>query len=114
MVVSLRVDAMTLSALPLVELASVIRSKNAGPLCVTIDLFFRDASAYARAAHSKALQAPSIASLYGLQASQIRRYELPEVLAIKLSMPRAVCAGDPGDGDVYGAQQHAPLLQLIL
>ena len=73
MVVSLRVDAMTLPALPLVELASVIRSKNAGPLCVTIDLFFRDASAYARASHSKALQAPSIACLYGLQASQIRR-----------------------------------------
>ncbi|MDB5851284.1 MAG: hypothetical protein JWP29_5036, partial [Rhodoferax sp.] len=34
--------------------------------------------------------------------------------AIKFSMPRAICAGSPGDGDVYGAQQHAPLLGVLL
>jgi hypothetical protein len=34
--------------------------------------------------------------------------------AIKLTLPRRLCAGDPGDGDVYGAQQHAPLLELAL
>jgi hypothetical protein len=27
-------------------------------------------------------------------------------------MPRSVCAGHPGDGDLYRAQQHAPLLSL--
>jgi hypothetical protein len=44
----------------------------------------------------------------------VRRFELPDILAIKLSMPRAVCAGNPGDGDLYGAQQHAPLLSLMV
>ncbi len=105
---------MTMPALSLAHLASVIRSKNAGPLCVTIDLFFRDTQAYERAVQSEALKAPSIAFHYGLHASQIRRFELPRIMAIKLSMPRAVCAGDPGDGDLYGAQQHAPLLRLML
>ena len=33
---------------------------------------------------------------------------------MKFSMPRWICAGSPGDGDVYGAQQHAPLLELLL
>ena len=29
-------------------------------------------------------------------------------------MNRKVVAGDPGDRDVYGAQQHGPLLELDL
>ena len=114
MAVSQPVDAMAVSELPLSELASVIRSKNAGPLCFTIDVFFRDTHSYERAALSDTLKVASVAFLYGLQVSQIKRFELPEILAIKFSMPRAVCAGDPGDGDVYGAQQHAPLLRLKL
>jgi hypothetical protein len=93
-------------------LASVIRSKNAGPLCVTLDLFFRDQESYERAAQSDALNLNAIAALYGLLRTQIRRFDMPEILAIKLSMPRTVCAGHPGDGDLYGAQQHGPLLSL--
>jgi len=99
-------------ALPLTELASVIRSKNAGPLCVTLDLFFRDQESYERAAQSDALNLNAIAALYGLLRTQIRRFDMPEILAIKLSMPRTVCAGHPGDGDLYGAQQHGLLLSL--
>lgn len=106
--------AMSQLALPLTQLASVIRSKNAGPLCFTVDLFFRNEAAYKQAANSEALQSLSVASCYGLMASQVRRFELPDIWAIKLSMPRAVCAGNPGDGDLYGAQQHAPLLSLMV
>jgi hypothetical protein len=106
--------AMSQLALPITQLASVIRSKNAGPLCFTVDLFFRDASGYQRAVNSEALQPQSVAQCYGLLVSQVRRFELPDILAIKLSMPRVVCAGNPGDGDLYGAQQHAPLLSLMI
>lgn len=107
-----RVKLMAQQTLPLTALASVIRSKNAGPLCVTLDLFFKDFEGYQRAAQSKALEVEAIASVYGLMASQIKRFDLPDILAIKLAMPRVVCAGHPGDGDLYGAQQHAPLLSL--
>jgi hypothetical protein len=96
------------------NLASVVRSKNAGPLCLTVDLFFRDRPAYERAIASSGLSARAVAELYAVPAAQVRRFDLPEILAIKLAMPRALCAGDPGDGDVYGAQQHAPLLELLL
>ena len=106
------VKLMAQHALPLTELASVIRSKNAGPLCVTLDLFFRDQESYERAAQSDALNINAIAPLYGLLRTQIRRFDMPEILAIKLSMPRTVCAGHAGDGDLYGAQQHGPLLSL--
>ena len=99
----------TLSAL-----AHVVRSKNAGPTQLTIDIFFHDAAGYARAAGSSQLSQATVAACYGVDAAQVRRYLLPDILAMKFSMPRQICAGDPGDGDVYGAQQHAPLLELAL
>jgi Domain of unknown function (DUF4387) len=97
---------------PLTELAQVVRSKNAGPTQLTLDLFFRDTSAYALAAVSPALGVPAVAQLYGLEASLVDRHDLPEIAAIKFTLPRRMVAGSPGDGDVYGAQQHGPLLGL--
>jgi len=38
----------------------------------------------------------------------------PVALAVKIVMDRPVVSGDIGDCDVYGAQQHAPLLDLEL
>ena len=91
-------------------LAHTVRSKNAGPTQLTIDLFFKDAQGYARAAASPALSCEAVALLYQLAPGQVQRHLLPELGAMKFSMPRWICAGSPGDGDVYGAQQHAPLL----
>lgn len=99
---------------PLTELAPVIRSKNAGPTQLTLDLFFRDQAAFARAVDSPVLAADAVATLYGLAAGQVQRFALPDISAIKFSMPRRMVAGSPGDGDVYGAQQHGPLLGLAL
>ncbi|GAA5237158.1 DUF4387 domain-containing protein [Verticiella sediminum] len=98
----------------LADLAQVVRSKNAGPTQLTLDIFFRDAAAWQRACASERLSPAGVAALYGLTAGQVERYLLPEILAIKLSLARTVCAGSPGDGDVYGAQQHAPLLGIEL
>jgi hypothetical protein len=105
---------MVASAATLRSLARVVRSKNAGPLCLTLDLFFLDEPSYAHAAGSPALSVSAVAALYGLPADQVRRFDLPHLCAIKLTLPRRLCAGDPGDGDVYGAQQHGPLLELVL
>jgi hypothetical protein len=32
--------------------------------------------------------------------------------AFKASVPRPVASGDPEDGDVFGGQQHGPLVDL--
>lgn len=99
---------------PLRSLAQVVRSKNAGPTMLTLDLFMTDAAAYQRAVASPALQPQAVARLYGVPPQDVVRHLLPELHAIKFSLPRAVCAGTPGDGDLYGAQQHGPLLELML
>lgn len=101
-------------ALPLSALAQVVRSKNAGPTLLTIDLFFDDAQSYARAADSARLAPDAVAALYARDAGDVQRYLLPSIQAIKYTMPRRICAGNPGDGDVYGAQQHAALLGVLV
>ncbi len=98
----------------LASLAQVVRSKNAGPTQLTIDVFFRDAQGFALALQSPALSAQAVAQRYGVAAQDMQRHVMPQILAMKFSMPRALCAGTPGDGDVYGAQQHMPLLEIEL
>jgi Domain of unknown function (DUF4387) len=96
------------------DIASVIRSKNAGPRVLTLDVMFADDAAYVRAVQSPALTAPRIAALYGMVEDDVRVIPYPLGRAIKIVMPRRVTAGDPGDTDAYGAQQHGPLLGVEL
>ena len=89
------------------EFASKIRSKNAGPFTITVDLFFDTRERYERA--GKALTIPKIAELYALDPERVSRFELPNLLAIKFSFPRQVVQGSRLDRDMHGAQ-HAALL----
>jgi len=94
------------------EIAQVIRSKNAGPRRLTLDLMFATDADYNRVAQSPSLSRENIGALYGLPATDVTVIPYPVGRAIKLVLARPVMAGDPGDRDVYGAQQHAPLLEL--
>jgi hypothetical protein len=96
----------------LIDVARVIRSKNAGPTTLTVDLMFNDEAGYKRALAAPSLAPPEIARLYGLEPSQVEVIPYPPAVAIKIVMDRMLVAGDPGDRDVYGAQQHAPLLEV--
>ena len=92
------------------DAARVIRSKNAGPTQVTIDLMFDDATLYERALAAPALRADVVAQRYGVSEVEVIPY--PAANAIKIVVPRHVIAGSPGDTDVYGAQQHRPMLDV--
>ncbi|MBM3342667.1 MAG: DUF4387 domain-containing protein [Betaproteobacteria bacterium] len=96
----------------LIDLAKVIRSKNAGPTTLTLDILFNDEAGYQRALNSPSLQPQAIAPLYGLKPEQVELIPYAPAMAIKISMDRKVVAGNPGDRDVYGAQQHGPLLEI--
>ena len=47
-------------------------------------------------------------------AAQVRIFEFEPALAIKISVPRLLPGGAPGDSDVAGGQQFAPLLDIPL
>lgn len=99
------------------ELTDVFRSKNAGPFLITIDLMFGDRARYDRVLGSGALNAAEIAGRYGVSEETVSIVAFPRALAIKITLPR-VCgrrgSGSFADRDVYGAQQHGPLLGVAI
>lgn len=96
----------------LADLAKVLRSKNAGALYLTMDVMFEDETTYRRVRDSGALNARRLAPLYGVSDNEVAVIPYDVAYAIKITVPRAVPSGDPLDNDVYGAQQHAPLLDI--
>lgn len=95
------------------ELAHVLRSKNSGPFAITLDILFDSEAAYRRVLDSGAVTRETIAALYSIQVSQITDFvAFDAALGIKITYLRDVSSGTAGDRDVYGAQQHAPLLEI--
>ena len=94
------------------ELAKLVRSKNAGPFWLTIDIMFDDASVYDRVKRCGALSREVIARAYGVSVNEVRFFQSDSALAIKASIPRPVIQGDVGDSDGHGGQQYAPLMEI--
>lgn len=94
------------------NLARLIRSKNAGPFNQTLDILFEDEANYLRVKDSGMINSSVISSLYGVLEENVLIFFCDVALAIKIAFPRKVSAGDIGNTDVFGAQQHAPLLNI--
>ena len=94
------------------DLAKLVRSKNAGPFWLTIDIMFDDADAYRRARDAEIVNRAAIARLYNRNPADIIVVNHDTALAIKVSFPRPESSGSKHDSDVYGGQQYAPLLGL--
>ena len=67
----------------LVEMASVIRSKNAGPLTISFDLMFPTEAAYSQAAQSVGLTPVALAAVFDRPAQDIKVTHYAAALAIK-------------------------------
>lgn len=98
---------------PLKDLAKTVRSKNAGVNKITFDIIFRERAAYERVKQSGALTRESVAALYRIPRERISDFvEYEPAFAIKFTIYRLRPSGSAGDGDIFGAQQYAPLLDL--
>jgi hypothetical protein len=95
------------------ELASTIRSKNAGVDHVTFDIIFRDRDAFTRTVESGAINTDSVAKLYGLDRSRVASFVVFEpAQAIKFTIRRERPAGSAGGPDPFGSQFYPPLFDL--
>ena len=95
------------------EIARVIRSKNAGPFTLTLDILFPTKDTFTKTQASGVINISTISQLYDVPPEGIQIIYYPPGLAIKIVMARPIASGDIDDTDVYGAQQHTPLLDLI-
>ena len=102
-----------MSARKLSELAKTVRSKNAGVDKITFDVIFTDRGTYERVKRARVLTRESVAKLYGIPDTRISDFvEFDPANAIKFTIYRASASGGPGDPDIFGSQQYAPLLDL--
>ena len=98
----------------LMDIARVVRGKNAGALQLTLDVMFEDEETYRKVRDSGVLSPRLIAPLYGVTDNEVAIIPFDVAKAIKITVPRRVRSDSPGDTDVYGAQQHVPLMQIDL
>lgn len=94
------------------DIASVIRSKIAGPFEITFNLMFSDRNTYERVKQTGVINRKLFSRLYQVPEEQCDFLTFDGAYAFKCTIPRPIPAGDMGDSDVYGAQQHAPLLDV--
>ena len=99
----------------LTDIASVIRSKNSGPYELTLDIIFNKFEDFEFISKAGLINTDLICSLYNIIPDQIISIiAFTPAKAIKATIKRPLCSGDLGETDVYGAQQHAPLLSVEL
>jgi hypothetical protein len=94
------------------ELTKLIRSKNAGPFELTFDVIFKDRAGYEKVRDSNLISADWFARTYRLTAEMVTIINYDAANAIKITIPRPAISGDIDDTDVYGGQQHGPLVNV--
>lgn len=95
------------------NLCNVIRSKNAGPFRITLDILFKNYRDYRTVVDQELLTKKIVAQVYGIPEEEITNFEtFDNVSAIKTTIKRKIVSGSPGDSDCYGMNQEGPLLQI--
>lgn len=94
------------------HIAQKIRSKNAGPFWLTVDIFCGSAAAYERVVAG--LSTAKVAQVFAVDAPVLRRFDIPALNVVKFSLPRPVVQGVVADRDMHGAGWASLLAELML
>ncbi|KAF2267780.1 hypothetical protein CC78DRAFT_47406 [Lojkania enalia] len=102
------------------DVSPILRSKNAGPYEITLDILFSNHNIYTSIKNSGLLTKETIAQLYSLKPEQVIYCGFfDQAWAFKATMPRITngkisVSGNFGEEDVHGSQQYLPLMGLKL
>ncbi len=94
------------------DIVQKVRSKNAGPFWLTIDIFCGSEEAF-QAVQTK-LKTDAVARLYGADSQLLKRFEMPDLNVVKISLPRPATQGAIDDRDMHGASWAALLAEMEL
>lgn len=89
-----------------------IRSKNAGPFWVTIDVFCGETRVFEAVVDQ--VETAQVASIFGIPTQTIKRFDISSLNVVKFSIPRPVIQGDRFDRDMHGAQWSMLLEEIEL
>ena len=94
------------------DICRYIRSKNAGPFWITVDLFFNDRTTFDLYVESPGLACKALAPHLGVAADEIRRFDVAALGVIKFSYRRREPQGGMVERDMHGGQYFADLLDV--
>lgn len=89
-----------------------VRSKNAGPFWITVDIFCGAQDAYDTV--RAALDTARVAALFDTPLQTLKRFDIDSLHVIKISFPRPTVQGAPDDRDMHGASFAALLAEIEL
>ncbi len=94
------------------DLAIKIRSKNAGPFWLTIDIFCDGPDAFKKVC--EIADDARVATALGITEATLKRYEITDLNVLKFSLPRPEIQGTRFDRDMHGASFANLLADLVL
>ncbi|MGB3314154.1 MAG: DUF4387 family protein [Albidovulum sp.] len=83
------------------HIAQKVRSKNAGPFWLTMDIFCWNRADFDRI--SAALGTDQVAALFRIDSTNIKRFDIADLNVVKFSLPRPTIQGTRSDRDMHGA-----------
>ncbi|MEP2945312.1 MAG: DUF4387 family protein [Lentilitoribacter sp.] len=85
--------------------AEKVRSKNAGPFWLTIDIFCGEKTAFQEVCEK--LSNIDIANVLDVDEAVLKRFEISSLNVVKISLPRPQIQGSIRDRDMHGASWAA-------
>jgi hypothetical protein len=99
----------------LLDMAIVIRSKDAGINRLTFDIVFNSAEHYESALYSNAFHKENVADILGLPVERVvGTFFVDTCNAIKISVDRPNISASPDERDVFGAQQQSAIERMTV
>lgn len=95
----------------LFDFVESVRSKNAGPFWLTVDIFCNDLVGFR--ALSAALDTQAVADRLGQPLSALKRFDIEDLAVIKISFPRPDTQGTIQDRDMHGAAMGVLIKELL-
>ena len=92
------------------QIVEKVRSKNAGPFWLTVDIFCGTPEAFERV--STGLTSARVASVFATDEATIKRFDIKALNVVKFSLPRPSIQGAADDRDMHGASWAALLAEL--
>ena len=94
------------------ETAYYVRSKNAGPFMVTVDIFCGEKTVFDTLSASKNITAEKVAEVYHVRPEEVKLFHIPDLNVIKISYPRELPQGQKYERDMHAGQQYVQITEL--
>ncbi len=91
------------------DVARYVRSKNAGPFWVTVEIFCETAQDYEMIKSSPNLSPEKVSELYHVDPDKMKIFYLDDLYIIKYSFPRPQPQGHKYENDMHAGQQYIRL-----